>query len=67
MKDEYDFSKGERGKFYHEDAEFSLPVYLEPEIEHFVATLAKKQKKNISDIVNALLMRDKEIIDLTHI
>ncbi len=63
MKEEYDFSNGERGKFYREDAVFSLPVYLEPEVEHFVTHLARKQKKNISEVVNALLMRDKEIIE----
>ena len=37
MKDEYDFSKGERGKFYNENAKFNIPVYLEPEIESFVS------------------------------
>ncbi|MDJ0704532.1 MAG: hypothetical protein QNJ46_14715 [Leptolyngbyaceae cyanobacterium MO_188.B28] len=30
MKAEYDFSKGERGKFYNAQAEFKLPIYLEP-------------------------------------
>ena len=29
MKAEYDFSEGQRGKFYHPDARFSFPVYLE--------------------------------------
>ena len=28
MKDEYDFSKGIRGKFYREDTNFNLPIYL---------------------------------------
>ena len=28
MKKEYDFSKGERGKFYNKDATFELPIYL---------------------------------------
>ena len=53
MKEEYDFSNGERGKFYNKNATFNLPIYLEPEIESFIATLAKEQKKNISEIVNA--------------
>jgi hypothetical protein len=30
MKSEYDFSKGDRGKFYHADAVLDLPVYLDP-------------------------------------
>jgi hypothetical protein len=29
MKKEYDFSKGERGKFYRPDAQLNLPIYLE--------------------------------------
>jgi len=55
MKEEYDFSNGERGKFYNKNATFNLPVYLDPEIENFIAKLAKEQKKNMSEIVNALL------------
>jgi hypothetical protein len=31
-KKEYDFSKGERGKFFRADAELSLPVYLDPDV-----------------------------------
>ncbi len=61
--EEYDFSNGERGKFYNKNATFNLPVYLDPEIESFIAKLAKEQKKNMSEIVNALLFRDKELIE----
>ena len=43
MKKEYDFSKGVRGKFYYPDAEFNLPIYLEPEIAEFVQKLAKEK------------------------
>ena len=32
MKKQYDFSKGERGKFYHPGAELSIPIYLEPDV-----------------------------------
>ena len=64
MKEEYDFSKGVRGKFYNEDAVFHLPIYLEPEVESFIATLAKEQKKNLNEIVNMLLLRDKELMQI---
>jgi len=63
LEEEYDLSNGERGKFYNKNATFNLPVYLEPEIESFIAKLAKEQKKNISEIVNALLFKDKELIE----
>ena len=35
MKKEYDFSKGERGKFYRPDTELNLPVYLEPDLRKY--------------------------------
>jgi hypothetical protein len=43
MKAEYDFSKGERGKFYYPNAELNLPIYLEPEIAEFVQKLATQK------------------------
>ncbi len=64
MKKEYDFSKGIRGKFYYADAEFNLPIYLEPEIEEFVRKLAKEKDVERSQIVNQLLRKDKEIIEI---
>lgn len=64
MKKEYDFSKGERGKFYRADAVFHIPVYLKPEIEDFIARLAAQQKTDASDIVNKLLQKDKEIMEM---
>jgi hypothetical protein len=32
MKKEYNFSKGERGKFFRPDAELNIPVYLDPDV-----------------------------------
>jgi hypothetical protein len=62
MKKEYDFSNGGRGKFYNKDAEFNLPIYLEPEIDEFVGKLANEKKVDRSEIVNRLLKKDKENI-----
>ena len=62
MKEEYDFSKGVRGKFYRKDAVFHMPIYLEPEVESFVSKLANEHKSNLNDIVNMLLLRDKELM-----
>ncbi|MBA2737067.1 MAG: hypothetical protein H0U50_09815 [Pyrinomonadaceae bacterium] len=64
MKKEYDFSNGVRGKFYNADAEFNLPIYLEPEIAEFVEKLATEKAVDRSQIVNMLLKKDKEIIEL---
>ena len=64
MEAEYDFSKGVRGKFYNKNAKFHLPIYLEPEIEIFFMKLAKKQKIDLTQIINNLLHKDKELIEL---
>lgn len=64
MEAEYDFSNGVRGKFYKKDAQFHLPIYLEPEVENFFMKLAKKQKIDLTQIVNNLLHKDKELIEL---
>ena len=29
MKEEYDFAKGERGKFFRENSTLNLPIYLD--------------------------------------
>jgi len=63
MKEQYDFSKGVRGKFYHPDAEFNTPIYLEPEIADFIRNLALSKNTDMTKIVNLLLKKDKELID----
>jgi len=67
MEKEYDFSNGVRGKFYNKDVEFQLPIYLEPEIENFFKNLAQKQKTNLNDIVNKLLLKDKELLEMANL
>ncbi|ALE52825.1 hypothetical protein SP60_06185 [Candidatus Thioglobus autotrophicus] len=66
MEAEYDFTKGERGKFYNKNAQFHLPIYLEPEVEKFFIKLAKKQESNLTKIVNSLLYKDKELIEIAN-
>jgi hypothetical protein len=61
MKREYDFSKGERGKFFRPDAELNLPVYLDSEVMTFVEAIAKKRKSDISSVVNELLRGDMAV------
>lgn len=62
MKKEYDFSKGERGKFYNPNAKINLPIYLAPDIEAFIRKQAEKKNKDAEEIVNELLRRDIENI-----
>ena len=64
MEDEYDFSKGERGKFYRPDAEFSLPVYLDSENLSFVEEIAERRKKDITTVVNDLIRSDRGLAEV---
>lgn len=62
MRKEYDFSKGERGKFYRPDVELNLPIYLEPDVAKFVRELAKAKNEEIETIVNNWLRQDIALV-----
>ena len=62
MKTEYDFSKGERGKFFQPDAVLVPPVHLEPEIVRTLTAWAAERGTSLSDLVNELLRKDIELI-----
>ncbi|MEW6326699.1 MAG: hypothetical protein AB1487_03780 [Thermodesulfobacteriota bacterium] len=64
MRDEYDFSKGERGKFYRPDAKLNLPIYLDDEVMAFVEKIADKKGTDISSVVNKLLRGDMLISEV---
>jgi hypothetical protein len=64
MRKEYDFSKGERGKFFDNDAKLNLPVYLDDEILSFVQGIAKKRKTDVSSIVNQILRSDMQLAEV---
>ncbi len=63
MKKEYDFSKAERGKFYSKDIAINLPVYLDDEVQTFIAGIAEKKHLDLTQVVNNLLRSD---IGLAH-
>ena len=63
MKEEYDFSGGERGKFYHEAAEFALPIYLEPDVAAFLQKVASKKGVEVATVVNDWLRKDMAFIE----
>jgi hypothetical protein len=58
MKDSYDFSKGERGKFYHPDAEFELPIYLEPDVLRFFQGMAEQGNGDMQTIANEWIRKN---------
>jgi len=62
MKQEYDFSKGERGRFFHPEATLNVPVYLDQDVEAWFAEKAKSQDVELQSLVNTLLRKDISLI-----
>ena len=62
MNKEYNFSKGERGKFYHPDVQLNLPVYLDPDIADFIQKYSREKKVDLQTIVNQWLRKDIEML-----
>lgn len=63
MKDEYDFSKGVRGKFYRPNTKFNLPVYLDEDVFDYLSARAKAKGVEVNDMVNDLLRKDIDLIE----
>jgi predicted HicB family RNase H-like nuclease len=64
MKDEYNFSKAERGRFYRKDAVLVPPVRLEPEVLAFLTARAQARGIRLNELVNELLKKDIELIEV---
>ena len=62
MKAEYDFSKAERGKFYDPKAVFSLPIYLEKDVDEFMRKLADETGKDVEELVNEWIRSSMQLI-----
>ena len=63
MKPEYDFTRGERGKFFRPDAEMRLPIYLDADIQSYLAQRAAQKGIPLSEMVNGLLKQEIQIIE----
>jgi len=64
MKKEYDFSKAERGKFFNPDVEINIPVYLDSDVQTFVARIAQSKRTDASSVVNDLLKSDMKLAEI---
>jgi hypothetical protein len=64
MRDDYDFSNAERGKFYRKDAQLQLPIHLETHVQNTLVELAQAKGIDLSAFVNELLKKDIELIQM---
>jgi len=63
MKEEYDFSKGVRGKFFRENAKLNLPVYLDDEVQSYLQERARSKGVEVAQLVNEMLRQDIKLIE----
>jgi len=59
MKQEYDFTNAEQGRFYCPKEDLDIPVYLDSDVRNFL--IEKIKAKSLSEAVNTLLRQDIEI------
>ena len=64
MPAEIDFSGARRGQFYKAGAQLHLPVYLEQQVQATLAALARAKGVEMSALVNDLLKKDIELIEM---
>jgi hypothetical protein len=61
MKDEYDFSNAEQGKFYIPAEDIQIPIYLDKDIAQYLSGKCGTSTGNLQTLVNDLLRKDIEI------
>jgi hypothetical protein len=64
MPAEIDFSNGKRGQFHQAGTQLNFPVYLEQRVQHTLAALANAKGVDFSVLINDLLKKDIELIEM---
>ncbi len=63
MKDEYDFSHAEQGKFYIPIEEIQIPIYLDQDIQQHLNQIGGFNPEKLRVLVNDLLRKNLELLD----
>ena len=63
MKEEYDFTNAEQGRFYRPLEELDIPIYLDKEVKKFfLENLRDKDSRfSLNEIINSVIKKDIEI------
>jgi hypothetical protein len=64
MPAEIDFASGKRGQFYQAGVQLNFPVYLEQQVQRTLAALASAKGVDFSVLINELLKKDIELIEM---
>jgi hypothetical protein len=63
MKQEYDFSNAERGKFFRDNAKLNLPVYLDDDVRAYLHERATSKGVEVAQLVNEMIKQDIKLIE----
>ena len=61
MKDEYDFTNAEQGKFYVPLEEIQTPIYLDQDVLQYLNQKCEFNTERLSHLINDWLRKDIEI------
>ena len=64
MPAEIDFAGAKRGQFYRASAQLNVPVYLDQKVQATLAALASAKGVDFSALINDLLKKDIELIEM---
>jgi len=63
LNPELDFSKGARGKTFRPNVEIRLPIYLDSDIQSYLAERAAQKGIPLGEMVSGLLKREIQIVE----
>ena len=60
MKQEYDFTNAEQGKFYRPLEELDIPIYLDQDVKEFLFAHIQRHESNwsLTNMINSLIKQD---------
>lgn len=63
MADEYDFSGGQRGRFYSGGAVLLAPIHVEPDVLESLTSRAAAEGVPVNELASRLLRRELKKVD----
>ncbi|NLO19674.1 MAG: hypothetical protein GX121_07355 [Ignavibacteria bacterium] len=64
MKEHYDFSEGEKGKFFVPEEKIELPIYLNDNNRNYYLELARSKNIPVSKLINNILAKERDMLNL---
>lgn len=62
MKKQYDFSKGERSKFYRPNLALNIPIYLDTKLQKRVEEVARRKGQDVGTLVSRFVRKELNML-----